>query len=96
MTTITNFGLCSLGNGQLLLPVSITNDAVKSTIGGIIRGPSNIDVVNGGIFELTGTGRSGNLAGKDYINTMNSQRSWKLCIPRKLQCMVGFFFALNY
>jgi hypothetical protein len=46
------------------LPVSITNDGVKTTIGGTIRGVSNIDIVNGGTFELTGTGRSGNLGGK--------------------------------
>lgn len=70
VTYVTNFGLCSQFNGILALPSTVTFDAVRNSISGVIRGVSSITLVSSAELELYAAGRTFGQSGsecKDYI-----------------------------
>eukprot|EP01114_Cavostelium_apophysatum_P022167 TRINITY_DN792_c0_g1_i1.p1 TRINITY_DN792_c0_g1~~TRINITY_DN792_c0_g1_i1.p1 ORF type:complete len:2277 (+),score=541.08 TRINITY_DN792_c0_g1_i1:192-7022(+) len=58
VTLMDRFGLCTSGNGNVIFPQQVTVDAVTVTIGGSMQGVNNLNVMNAGSFEATGTGRT--------------------------------------
>lgn len=88
VTTITGFGLCCQGNGQLNLPTNITVIGVNCNIEGILNGTRNLILQNSASFTLSALGRSFGFSSSIFsFNAISVQSNSNLLISPGFICI---------